>query len=243
MINRDSFSDELSGSDAKLKRRINRDLECSLPCRVKEVISRTRVTVEILITLVTNGGQTIQRTPFVEIPVKTWGAGDKLISFPVSEGNLGWIEASDRDISIFLQNYDVSKPGTRRMHSFSDGAFVPDIMHNFTVASEDSGAVVLQNRNGSVKIAIDDTEIRIVNGNVRGVIGASAVDWVAPGGFTINGTVIDSAGDIQTANGARSTAGGFITNSGVSLDDHTHNQGNDSDGNSQVPTDPPTPTE
>lgn len=50
-------------------------------------------------------------------------------------------------------------------------------------------------------------------------------------------------GEIE-ANGARITTGGdVITASGVSLDNHPHNQGNDSDGDSEVPTDPPTATE
>lgn len=50
-------------------------------------------------------------------------------------------------------------------------------------------------------------------------------------------------GEIE-ANGARITVSGdVVTASGVSLDNHPHNQGDDSAGNSEVPTDPPTPTD
>lgn len=46
------------------------------------------------------------------------------------------------------------------------------------------------------------------------------------------------------ANGARiTTDGDVITASGVSLDNHPHNQGNDSAGDVQQPTDAPTATE
>lgn len=45
-------------------------------------------------------------------------------------------------------------------------------------------------------------------------------------------------------NGARITTGGdVITASGVSLANHPHSQGADSDGDAEVPTDPPTATE
>ncbi len=45
-------------------------------------------------------------------------------------------------------------------------------------------------------------------------------------------------------NGARITTGGdVITAAGVSLDNHPHDQGNDSDGDAEVATDPPTATE
>lgn len=45
-------------------------------------------------------------------------------------------------------------------------------------------------------------------------------------------------------NGARiTTSGDLITASGVSLDNHYHTQGADSDGDSEQPTEPPTATE
>ena len=40
-------------------------------------------------------------------------------------------------------------------------------MTNFTIASEDAGAVVIQNRSGTVKIALDANQIRVVNGSTR----------------------------------------------------------------------------
>lgn len=51
-------------------------------------------------------------------------------------------------------------------------------------------------------------------------------------------------GSFTSSTGARITSDGdFVTASGVSLDNHPHNQGNDSGGNSEQPTNPPTATE
>ena len=51
---------------------------------------------------------------------------------------------------------------------------------------------------------------------------------------------LKQSGEVEI-NGAKiTTDGDVITALGVSLDNHTHTQGNDSAGNSEVPTDPPT---
>ena len=152
------------------------------------------------------------------------------MSWPVTAGDIGWIEASDRDISLFLQSYDEQDPASARKHSFSDGRFIPDMMTNYTIAGEDSAAVVIQNRSGTVKIALDDSEIRIKNGGVSATITSTTVTGTAPGGFILNGAEITATGDVVTA-------------TGVSLNNHPHAQGNDSANNSQQPTAAPTPTE
>lgn len=193
---------------------VKRGIDTSLPCQVTKVISRTKVNVKPLIKIVDAQGKVHDRDIIEGVMVQTFGAGDTLISFPLTVGSLGWIDASDRDLGLFLQTYESEKPSTARMHSFSDARFIPDIMHNFTIAAEDETALVIQNRNGSVKIAVDDNGVRITD---------------PTNDVTINGARITPSGDVITA-------------SGVSLDGHPHNQGNDSAGNSQVATDAPTPT-
>lgn len=58
--------------------------------------------------------------------------------------------------------------------------------------------------------------------------GAGTLLLQPDGEFNINGARITTSGDVITA-------------AGVSLDNHTHTQGADSGGNSQVATNPPTP--
>lgn len=75
--------------------------------------------------------------------------------------------------------------------------------------------------------------------------GATIVDiWLKNTGELVitngAGTFTLEPGGEFNINGARITKGGdFITAAGVSLDNHTHDQGADSDGNGQKTTNPP----
>lgn len=254
MINDDSRDDSLEGLLMELADSISRRFECALPCVVTKVSSdRRRVSVRPLIRVVAKSGATLPRDVIEGLTVYQAGAGDLLISFPVSPGDIGWIEASDRDLGVFLQSYNESDPPSRRKHSFSDAKFVPDIMTNFTIAGEDSDAMVMQNRAGTVKIAMDQDEVRIRNGATEwtmteqnisayapgdmsmeavGAISmqAASIGMTAPGGINLNGAMVDGSGNITDA-------------SGVSMNQHYHTQPNDSAGNSEQPTSPAVATE
>lgn len=231
MTNEDARNDSLTGLIMELADSIMRRCECMLPCVVTKVSGdRKRVAVRPLVRIVGQDGSTLPRDTIEGLTVYQAGAGDLVMSFPVSVGDIGWIEAADRDLGLFLQSYTESDPPTRRKHSFSDARFVPDIMTNFTIAAEDAGAVVIQNRAGTVKIALDDGQIRIVNGATRIEVGNGTVVGTAPGGFILNGATITSSGD-------------FITPLGNSVDNHFHTQGNDSDGDSEQDTSASVPTE
>tara|TARA_R110000851_G_scaffold296559_1_gene451717 strand:+ start:1954 stop:2610 length:657 start_codon:yes stop_codon:yes gene_type:complete len=207
--------DLLTGAFNVMISHINKKMQNSLPVKVTKVSSdRKFVNVQPQILVVDSEGRTIIRAEIKGIPVVTSGAGNFLISFDISVGDLGWIEASDRDISLFKQSYEQSKPNTKRMHNFSDARFVPDIMTNFVIAEEDAGALVIQNRDGSVKISLNGTRIKMQS----------------PSDIEINGAKITPSGDVVTA-------------SGVSLNNHPHNQSNDSGGNTEQATDAPTATE
>ena len=231
------MSDEIDNNDNLLVDLVKdilaaskRAIEVSIPCVVTKVISRTKVHVRPLIKVIDKDGNSYERDVIEGLPVFTNGAGDKFISFPIVEGDIGWIDASDRDISLFLQSYSSVNPPTNRMHDFGDARFVPDIMTNITIAEEDANAVVIQNRAGSVKIALDDNEIRVKNGSTVVTVSDGSVDAQTAGEFTFNGARITETGDVVTA-------------SGVSLDSHPHTQPNDSAGNSQQSTRAPTATE
>lgn len=255
MINDQSRNDSLEGLLMELADSIAKRFECSLPCMVTKVSAdRTRVSVRPLIRIVGQDGSTLARDVIDGVTVYQSGAGDLVMSFPVAVGDIGWIEATDRDLGLFLQSYGESDPPSRRKHSFSDGVFVPDVMTNFTIAGEDSTAVVIQNRAGTVKIALDENEIRVKNqgttwaitdqditaeaagnigmtagGNINMTAGGS-MTMVAPGGINLNGAVVSSGGEIKTS-------------SGVSLSNHYHEQPNDSDGSVEQPTSPAVATE
>lgn len=218
----DTEKDYLPAVLISWRNKIFKDMENCLPCQVVKVHSRSLVDVRPLIQKIDEDGNRVSRQEITNIPVETDGAGNILMSFPVSVGSLGWIHASDRDISIFLQGYSESQPGTARMHSFSDARFIPDIMTNFEVAEEDATAVVIQNRDGSVKVALDETEIRVASGSVEILIDDSAVTGIAPGGFNLNGFTINAAGEFSTPTGLTSSGGDVTTATGNSIDGHDH---------------------
>ena len=193
-MNTDTSESQMFDLVKKLLATTKKEVEVKIPCVVTKVISRTKVNVKPLIKIVAQDGQSYSREEIEGLPVFTNGAGGKLISFPVKAGNIGWIEASDRDLTLFLQSFKESEPTTNRMHSFSDGLFVPDIMTNFTIAAADSDALVIQNIAGDVKITLDDNNVRVVNGAVDVTISKSSVAGIAPGGFNFNGFTIDAAG-------------------------------------------------
>lgn len=224
MFNSKQNDDSLTGAFRSLYNKILKDIENKLPVEVLEVnASRTKVTVRPLIDKVDKDDSRIQRQAIKGIHVFTAGAGNFLMSFPISVGDKGWIDAADRDISIFLQNYSSAPPPTRRMHDFNDSIFYPDIMTGFTIASEDAGAMVIQNKSGSVKIALDESGVRVKVGATTITATGSEVDINAPAGVMINGAQITPSGDVITANGN-------------SIDNHYHTQENDSDNDAQQPT-------
>lgn len=120
-----------------------------------------RVQVQPLIALLTTDNTVVSRAQYASLPVMQLGGGGFVLSFNLVPGNLGWIKASDRDISLFLQTYQESKPNTNRLHSFSDAVFIPDVMTGYNISEEDSGNAVLQNLSGTVKISLGIGKIKI----------------------------------------------------------------------------------
>ena len=119
------------------------------------------VTVKPLIMWVTVEGNKISRHPIVEVPALSLGAGKFHISFPVQAGDLGWIIAADRDLTLFKQSLSESAPATSRAHKFDDSMFITDVFRKYSIAEEDSDAMVIQSVDGVSKISIRQDNIKI----------------------------------------------------------------------------------
>lgn len=171
-----------------------------LPARViKYDREANRVQVQPMIRMVNTRGQQIARGQVASLPVLQLGGGGFILSFPLNPGDLGWIKANDRDISLFLRGYAESAPNTKRMHSFSDALFIPDVMTGYSISGEDSANAVLQNLDGSVKIALFENKIKITAPDVE-IVGDVAIT----GEFIVNGV---NVGSDHTHNGVQ-TGGG-----------------------------------
>lgn len=215
--------DLLTGLANVIINHVKKKTQNSLPVKVTFISSdRKFVNVQPQIMMIDADGGTINRAEIKGVPVITSGAGGFLISFNIQVGDLGWIEVSDRDISLFKQSYGISKPNTARLHDFSDSRFVPDIMTNFTISGEDAAAMVIQNRSGTVKIALDEDAIRITKNSVTFVLAGDSVTGVAPGGFDLNGFTIDATG--AAVSPISFTAPSAVID-GKELKDHDHAAG------------------
>lgn len=135
-----------------------------LPCEVLSYNRTTNVaTVRPLISVVATSGDITPRDQIAKVPVLALGGGGYTITFPLKRGDLGWIEASDRDISLFMQSMSDSPPNTWRIHNFSDGRFIPDSFAQYTFdEGDDAESMVLQSLDGTVKICLDPSKIRVI---------------------------------------------------------------------------------
>lgn len=166
-----------------------------------------RAQVQILVPLVTTDNIVVPRAQLLSIPVQIDGGGGIFISFPLQTGDLGWVEANDRDISLFLQTYNSTTPNTYRKWNFADAKFTPDVMKGYIINVEDSGAAVISTLDGTIRISVSETGVTITSPivTIDGAISLSG-GITAPGG--ISGGMIFT-GNLQVT--GTITAGGSIT--------------------------------
>lgn len=195
----------LSGTLRTVFRKMMQGVDGMLPAVVLAYDRKRNVaTVRPLVQVKTTAGENVQRAQVAEVPVLALGAGGFAITWPVRAGDLGWIEASDRDISLYLQAQDEAPPNTLRMHSFEDARFIPDAMRQYTIAGEDADRLTIQSLDSSTRIAIGAGIVKITSpGTVEIVSPTTAIT----GNVTVSGTVV---------------AMGDVTGAGISLSTHRH---------------------
>lgn len=143
--------------------KLKQQLDDMLPAQVMAYDREANIAqVQPLIAMVNTNNIIVQRAQIAAVPVLQLGGGGFVLSFPIQTGDLGWIKANDRDISIFKQTHLASPPNTQRAHSFSDAVFIPDTMlQGVTIAEEDDANAVLQSLDGSVRIALWSNKIKL----------------------------------------------------------------------------------
>lgn len=190
--------DSLTGAMNVVLRKFLQNVDDMLPATVISYDrASNKAVVRPLISVVDTNGASINRSAVASIPVLALGGGDFFVNFNLPAGSLGWIKASDRDISLFTQGYSESRPNTRRMHKFSDALFIPDIMTGYTIAGEDSDAMVIQNKSGSVKISLNQSRIKMTAPDVEIVSSTLTHNGVNVGDTHVHPQGADSAGNAQ----------------------------------------------
>jgi len=150
-----------------------------------------RATVRPMIKMLTTDNQRLSRAQIASVPVLQIGGGGSLLAFNLVPGDLGWIKANDRDISLFLQTFRDSPPNTLRKHTFQDAVFIPHVMTGYSIAGEDAGNAVLQSNDGAVRVSIWPDRLKLSAGALSVMIGPTSIDFVGPvnmpNGATIGG--------------------------------------------------------
>lgn len=185
-------SDTLAGVLQHVLRKASMSDDSMLPAKViRYDREENRVQVQFMITMITTDDIQIPRAQIASIPVLLLGGGNFSLSFPLNPGDLGWVLANDRDISLFLQSMAQSPPNSDRVKNFSDSVFIPDSMKSYNYSDAKKDYVVLQSKDGSttVEMGLNATtgyhEVNItaerVNINV-GTAGYTLIDgnlWVS----------------------------------------------------------------
>ena len=152
--------DELAGLFVEVLNKFLSGIDDMLPAIVEQYDPATnRATVKPLIQKLGVDNSLTTRASLASVPVFQMGAGGYLINVKPKKGDLGWIKANDRDISLFLQSYKESKPNTLRKHDFADSVFFPDAMRGYT--ADESDGLSIQSADGNIKISLQSDKVII----------------------------------------------------------------------------------
>jgi hypothetical protein len=167
------------------------------------------------------------RKSIASIPVLSLGGGGFHISFPLKQGDLGWILAADRDIGLFMQGLSMSRPNTLRKHTFSSGWFIPDVFRKYTLNGADSANMVLQTTDGSTRISIGEGTVTITAPTLVKIDTQTAQfthDVDITGNLTVTGqTVVNGGLDASGSSAAEVTLPTNTTIGGIVVYGHGHN--------------------
>ncbi len=200
----------------------------------------------------------------INVPVVFPRGGGFSLTFPVEKGDECLLVFCERSIDNWHKTGKVKKPGARRFHSLSDAtAFVglssvPNKIPNYDPINvqlkKDDGSVFIRlNDDTSLDIHADsdinittDSDIIATCNNINATATTKAIviapDIELTGNVLITGTldvtdvVTAPTGNITQVNSTNVAATTSLTVASKEMSGHTHPQGNDANGDSQVNT-------
>ena len=150
-------------------------------------------------------------------------------------------------------NDPVAQEGDKRVYGRNpaDGSPINQVWlknDGSVLISNDNGSVLLRPDGGSIVTTPTSTFDAKADGSIKGAIGSGSFELLAGGDMNINGAVIDTAGNITSpgiitavtsVNAPLLAAATSLTVAAKEMDNHTHSQGVDSNGDTQVNTNGP----
>lgn len=210
--------DQESGFPGILKFLFDKQMQNMDDCLPARVVSydraKNRGQLELLYMVTGTDGGLTQMSGVASVPCLQLGGGGFMLSFNVKAGDLVWIKACDQDITLFKQNYSAFNGNTKRMHSFKDSFFIPDIMRSYSISGEDSDAVVLQSVDGSIKVSLNTSRLKLAFNSTSVTLNDSAINMTVGGA-----SFAMSAGGVESS--VPMTLPDVIVD-GVSVKSHVH---------------------
>ena len=195
----------------------------SIPAHILSFDANTQLAkVQISIEFVDVQGQTFNLVPVVNVPVHFSG-GDFVLEHQVDEGDEGLVVVSQRCIDGWKSQGGVAPQTVVRKLDMQDALFIPGFRSKpKAIPNFNNNGIMLRNRVGDHYVWLKNTgAIELVNNN-------GFFKLPANGTVNINGVEIDKDGKVVMPNS--------LMLNGKEIDGHGHDQGNDSDGDTQQTT-------
>lgn len=92
-----------------------------------------------------NDEKVVEAMPQIfNVPVKFPGTGSFVITWPIEEGDTGWIDFAERNIGQWQETGEGGDPGDLGMHELSGASFYPGLRHSGNVGGDtDASAMVI----------------------------------------------------------------------------------------------------
>jgi hypothetical protein len=164
---------------------------------------------------------------------RTQGGANAIISDP-QVGDIGIMVVADRDSSSVKTNRAQAPPGSRRTYNIADGMYVCSLLTQGDpkqwVRFRDDGLEFVDANGNKIVTTPQGTTLTDSNGNTTAWNAEGITHTPVSGLFKVIGNA-EFTGMVH----------GNTAGIAVGLTTHTHMQGDDSHGDTEVPTDPPTP--
>jgi hypothetical protein len=175
---------DLGGALSFIFKKLMMKTDGQLPAEIVSYNRATnRATVRPFISIISTSGQRLGRAPIAAVPVVALGGGSFFMNFPLGPGDTGWIEASDRDISLFLQSAQMSPPNDTRIHSFEHGRFLPDVLDSYAFTL-DANSLVISSLDGTTRLVMSEGKINLIASDVQ--VNSTTLELNASSSVTVN---------------------------------------------------------
>ena len=195
------------------------------------------VDVQLLISTLDGAGNSTEQGIVYGLPYFRPQGGPWAIIIDPAKNDFGYIICAARDISNLVAalkagNSPLVTPGSFRKYNVADGIYVGGALNTVpkcTVWFKPDGTLKISDTNGNVLDTTSGTWVFTGNVEMQGTL---KVDELETGEAGLNVTgAITATGEITAKSGGGSS---------VTLSGHTHTQGVDSHGDTEVPTNSPT---